>query len=275
MSSEQLAMAACVIQKAWRQYVLRKTFKWLKQNLYRAERSLTDEVLRRLSPNEGKLLKDRVMQARVRFRFGGTCFPPKILYKIYTKGTNVHYFSGYKMIAPGSKAAEDSCTVMGNRTYQESIFFEEQQHRLFKIGRSYEVTDKMEYVQYMNSLDYKAPHLGGRNNGWRELSTSQLAASQSVHYDLRKRGDRDPAWAASLRLLPRQPENAKSADHVTAQMFQDLSRKRLEADVAADGGKPRPGLPNREAEMDDDFGLLFEWTNNLSFDHLMDYVINE
>jgi hypothetical protein len=40
----------------------------LKLYLVRMERALTDEVLKRLSPNEAKLLRDPAMQARVRFR---------------------------------------------------------------------------------------------------------------------------------------------------------------------------------------------------------------
>lgn len=80
-------------------------------------------------------------------RLGGTCYPPQILYKIFTKGMNVHYFSGDKIIEPGSKAAEDSFNLMGRRTYLQKIFCDDMKHDLFKVGRSYEVTDRMEYVQ--------------------------------------------------------------------------------------------------------------------------------
>eukprot|EP00842_Homolaphlyctis_polyrhiza_P004376 jgi/Hompol1/493/HPOL_003919-RA len=201
MNSERKIAAANAIKRCWRGFHQRKVFKQLKYNIFHAvvrlmrteqERTMTAEVLKRLSPNEAKLLSDSVIQTRVRFRFGGSAFPPKIMYKIYTKGMGVHYISGYKMIQPGSKAAEDSCAVMGNRAFQERIFFDEQQYLAFKISQPFEVTDRMEFIQYMNSLDCKAPHLGGRNNGWRELIIGQLA-HQTVLYDMR-RGNRPHRW---------------------------------------------------------------------------------
>jgi hypothetical protein len=36
-------------------------------------------------------------------RLGGTQFPPHIMFKVVTRGINIHYFSGEKMIAPGSQ----------------------------------------------------------------------------------------------------------------------------------------------------------------------------
>ncbi|KAI8904302.1 hypothetical protein EDD86DRAFT_77063 [Gorgonomyces haynaldii] len=82
---------------------MKRTFKWLKIQLSKMERALANEVLKRLSPNEAKLLRDPVFQSRIRFRLGGSEFPPKILFKIYTKGMNVHYFSGHRIITAHSQ----------------------------------------------------------------------------------------------------------------------------------------------------------------------------
>ncbi|KAH6572851.1 hypothetical protein BASA62_003213 [Batrachochytrium salamandrivorans] len=110
------------------------------------ERSITADILRRISPNEGKLLNDTAIQSRVRFRFGGCTFPPKILFKIYTKGMGVQYLSGHKMILPGSQAAQDSYTIMGHRAFKREAMSVESQCGLPRIVMPYEVTDKMEYV---------------------------------------------------------------------------------------------------------------------------------
>ncbi len=134
---------------------------------------LTKEVLKRLAPQEGALLSDPAIKAKVRFRLGGQKFPPKILYKIYTTGLNVHYFNGHDAIAAGSKAAEDSFSVMGSRCYQEKIVFQDFHPDPYKISKAYEVTDKMEYIQFMNTLDKKPAHLGGRSNDWRELKLTR------------------------------------------------------------------------------------------------------
>ena len=83
----------------------------------------------------------------VSFRLGGETFPPKILFKIYTSGMNVHYFNGQDNINAGSKAAEDAFSVMGSRCFQEKILFADLQKDAYKVSKAYEVTDKMEFIQ--------------------------------------------------------------------------------------------------------------------------------
>ena len=39
---------------------------------------------------------------------GGTHFPPEIYFKIFTKGLNVHYYSGGQMIEAGSKVGVEN-----------------------------------------------------------------------------------------------------------------------------------------------------------------------
>ena len=60
---------------------------------------------------------------------------------------NVHYFSGQDTIHAGSKAAEDSFGVMGSRCFHEKILLADLQKENYKVARSYEVTDKMEFIQ--------------------------------------------------------------------------------------------------------------------------------
>jgi hypothetical protein len=76
------------------------------------------------------------------------------------------------MELPNCQAAEDSFSVMGARCFNEKILLNEIQLNTYKINKRYEITDKMEYLQFMNTLDKKPPHMGGRNNDWRELQTS-------------------------------------------------------------------------------------------------------
>ncbi|KAI9143241.1 hypothetical protein BKA69DRAFT_1063090 [Paraphysoderma sedebokerense] len=91
------------IWKAWERYKLRTTFKILKSELLKCQKALTFHLLKKLSPRELEILKDPILQARIRFRFGGSQFPPLIYYKVYTLGTNVHYFSGNRVIKAGSQ----------------------------------------------------------------------------------------------------------------------------------------------------------------------------
>ncbi|KAH6585756.1 hypothetical protein BASA61_006739 [Batrachochytrium salamandrivorans] len=241
------AHAANSIKKAWKCYVQRRTFEYLKNSIYQAERSITADILRRISPNEGKLLNDTAIQSRVRFRFGGCTFPPKILFKIYTKGMGVQYLSGHKMILPGSQAAQDSYTIMGHRAFKREAMSVESQCGLPRIVMPYEVTDKMEYVHYMNSLDYHTPQLGGRNNGWRELANSN-APNLSFGYTMSQGSTQKPYSSARLSFKPRRKLTTK---HCSEMGLENVSNNVL----------------------DDGFGLLFEWTNQLSVDHLRDYTL--
>ena len=103
-------------------------------------------------------------------RFGGDSFPPLVLYKMYSKGSNVHYFSGNRIIQPGSQASMDSCSIMGNRVFHQNALQTQYSQKTFKTYEPYQVDNKLEFIQYMNSLDDRPAYLGGRNNGWRELS---------------------------------------------------------------------------------------------------------
>ena len=164
--------ASIVISRAWKSYKMRSTFAWLKSNLLKAQHSLSSDILKRLSPKEAQILKDPTSKSRIRFRFGGTDFPPTILFKIYTLGTPIQYFSGHKLIKSGSQAARDSCIIMGPRTFYENIVMQEYHHNLFDIYEDYEVGNQIEVVKYLNSLDERPPSLGGRNNTWRELTVA-------------------------------------------------------------------------------------------------------
>jgi hypothetical protein len=66
----------------------------------------------------------------------------------------------------------DAFTVMGAKTYHEGVILEEHYQKTFGVYEPYQVGNKMEFVQYLNSLDERPAYLGGRNNGWRELAGS-------------------------------------------------------------------------------------------------------
>lgn len=64
----------------------------------------------------------------------------------------MHYFSGQDTIHAGSKAAEDSFGVMGSRCFHEKILLADLQKENYKVARSHEVTDKMEFIQVATDL---------------------------------------------------------------------------------------------------------------------------
>jgi len=164
-----------IIVRAWKRYLDRKTFQILKNSLNEIKKLCTNEILRKLNPRESVLFDDPLSRGKIRFRFGGETFPPYIYYKIYSSGQNIHYFSGYRILNSFSDAYHDAYKLMGNRNFEKVINKDNVWNNSCDIADPSDVTSKKEYIQYMNSLDKKPIYLGGRNNGWRELSTLSIS----------------------------------------------------------------------------------------------------
>jgi hypothetical protein len=110
---------------------------------------MTIHLVKMLSPKEAELLMEPTSQCRVRFRLGGNTFPPTVYYKIFTSNSNVHYFSGKRIIEFGSDADIQAISLMGNRTYYEAMrsmaFYLNPKHP--DVSEHYEVTNRKEYIQ--------------------------------------------------------------------------------------------------------------------------------
>ena len=186
LSEERRVREAVVqIESWWIRCRNRKIFFLLKEGICAAERTLTFQVLRKISPVEAELLNDPALNTRVRFRFGGTDFPPRILFKIFTSikscSSSIHYLSGKKFIKPGSKAAVDAGRQMGNRRLMEQLIADTCQQQGGKVTSDYEVTNLKELVQYRASLDETPAYLGGKDNTWRELDLRVLPRHHVMH----------------------------------------------------------------------------------------------
>lgn len=74
---------ASVIQRAWRAYCNIRVYRYLRDIILNKLHGLPADLLRSIIPMETDFL-DRASGIHVRFRLGGSIFPPKIYYKIYT-----------------------------------------------------------------------------------------------------------------------------------------------------------------------------------------------
>ncbi|XP_065889234.1 uncharacterized protein CXorf58-like isoform X2 [Dysidea avara] len=168
--------AARIIEKWWIRTRNRKVFEVLKRAVCTAEHSVTSEVLRKLCPLEADLLKDPTIKAKVRFRFSGTEFPPKIVFKVFISsgGFGIKYFSGKKVITPASEAARDACKQMGDRKFCDQMMSDACQHAQQKITSDVDVTSLKDYVQYSANMDESPAYVGGKDNTWRNLKLDSL-----------------------------------------------------------------------------------------------------
>lgn len=101
-ASRKLLSAILRVQRAWRRLSDYRVYESLKDTIAGFRRTGDPcLLLRTVLPRESMLL-DPSMQVHVRFRLGGTRFPPSIYYRIYTHGTVVDLGA----FAPRNYAAE-------------------------------------------------------------------------------------------------------------------------------------------------------------------------
>ncbi|EKX34623.1 hypothetical protein GUITHDRAFT_90419 [Guillardia theta CCMP2712] len=175
-----IEIAAKKIWRCWRSFRNRRIFAYLRHAVCRAEDSLTHQVLRKISPLEASVLRDPTLNARLRFRFGGSNFPPLILYKIFINA-NVQYIAGANRILAGSKAAEDACDIMGERKYFDIILSDVE--NCTPLSDSVLIQDDLSLqtrLKEHSMLDSHAVWLGGRGNGWRVLIDDRFIINENA-----------------------------------------------------------------------------------------------
>ncbi|KAI9197300.1 uncharacterized protein BJ171DRAFT_585812 [Polychytrium aggregatum] len=199
---------------------------------------------------------------------------------------------------------------MGNRLFVENRVAEDLEAKGLHVPEAIDVTNKMEYVQFLNTLDHKPAFLGGRNNEWRELpnlrmylSNVEYKPSQThgiVMYDMilkrpynPKSGSRKSSAASSVPnimhqitdpndenaqisiLIPTKKPPKPSPTVKKVQQTRKLRRLREayglgQADGAAHVHVHAHAL--HDFEIDDDFDNLFDWTTELDAEGLKDNV---
>ena len=192
-------LAAGKILRTWRSFRDRRVFAYLRHAVCRAEDSLTHQVLRKISPVEAFILRDPTLHARLRFRFGGTSFPPVILYKIFVNA-NVQYVAGTTQILPGSQAANDACDRMGERKYFDIVLSDIENCTPLADSRLVEAQDitVQARLKEHGQGDQHPIWLGGRGNGWRMLIDDRYSFNENV---LRFDASKDLASGKSGKLM--------------------------------------------------------------------------
>ena len=77
------ASAALTIQRKWRSFCARRIFRYFSDLIRFKLKGAPGDLLRHIVPSEADLL-DKAAGVHVRFRLGGTVFPPNVYFKIYT-----------------------------------------------------------------------------------------------------------------------------------------------------------------------------------------------
>lgn len=72
-----------MIQRGWRRHAARKIYRYFRDMIFFRERGDPAQLLKAINPREASML-DAASGTHLRFRLGGTTFPPVIYYKIFT-----------------------------------------------------------------------------------------------------------------------------------------------------------------------------------------------
>ena len=224
------------IERAWCSFRDRRMFKVLKRSICSAENSVTNEVLKKLNPNEASVLNDPTISAKVRFRFGGEEFPPIVMFKVFVRvgSSTSKYISGKKMIRADSEAAQDALKLMGNRKYYDQLIKDASQKSA--ITDDFDVATLRDYMMLQAHEDEMPSYLGGRHNQWRELTLENLSR-KDVLYDVvdyinnGKRSDRlrDIYPSLPVRVMP----FSQPAQHDCLKRLLEYKRKKASGSQSA------------------------------------------
>ncbi|XP_068686813.1 uncharacterized protein CXorf58-like [Montipora foliosa] len=296
--------AARKIERFWCCYRDKQMFKLLKYAICAAEHSLTYEVLRKVSPLEADLLQDPVVQARVRFRFGGAEFPPIIMFKIFiqSRGQGVKYYCGKKVIKPTSEAASDSLKLMGNRKFYDQLIADLCQREKDGITDEIDITTMKDYMKYLSHLDECPAETGGKSNTWRRLTLDAIPRHNIVRDifgyvefglttpqllkecpDLLSIKPTQEIQVANIRTIPILRKKAYTEYSNPSPVRRSRKAVMRVAKMRKMYGLDRPELDGKTPEMEvdnkdifdnddndweDQADKLYEWTRNLSLDAL-------
>lgn len=222
------------VQKCWRSFTNRRIFAYLKETLVFREQGDPRELLRCINPREANQF-DAAAQIHVRFRLGGTLFPPAIYYKIYTHApvTDIGAF------APRDYTAYEQPPpiVLHNHAHPGD-------------GRA-------------EMLAAAAKHSGwyrrSENNGWRPVAGDVLGDIETT-----ARSSRPIVWHhdKTVRREAMLQKRKEKKRRWMRQMYA-LGKSGMEGATAASASA---GGPAGDDDDDDDLDDLLQWSDSLDYD---------
>ncbi|XP_055978036.1 uncharacterized protein CXorf58 homolog [Sorex fumeus] len=208
---------ALIIQRAWLSYSDRGIFQLLKHTICAVEHYVTYEILKKVSPSEGELIKDPSMKYKVRFRFGGETFPPYIVFKIFlhTDGHGYKYFCGRNILKSSTEAIADSYRLMGKNKFYNQMMEDEHFHQKFKVSDEIDVITMKDYMQYSSLLDNIPASCGGRNNHWRRLNLKNIPKTMMIYdiIDFVQSGTVSKRFQKEMKFLKQKPQSEEMHQH--------------------------------------------------------------
>lgn len=300
-----MKVAALKIENCWCRHRDRQMFQLMKYAVCSADNCLTHEIMRKINPVEAELLNDPVFKAKIRFRFTGVEFPPYIVFKVFikTNGVGLKYLSGKKNIKPASKAAKDSCHLMGNRKFFDQMISDLCEEKSSSIRDELDISCLQDYMKYISKIDETPAKAGGKDNLWRKLSLESVpqkhiifdvltylqdgTKTEKLGKYLLKGPSSQSQQVELITLLSKNkspPKTSRRSKQAVARVNkmrnlykEAITKQESESDIAPrmspefddEDDEIAPSVVLTEIDFDDESWdsegqLLFEWTKNLS-----------
>mmetsp|Transcript_23029 Transcript_23029/g.75059 ORF Transcript_23029/g.75059 Transcript_23029/m.75059 type:complete len:395 (-) Transcript_23029:67-1251(-) len=249
------------IQRAWRSYTSVRIYRYYRDLIRFRERGDPAVLLRSINPQEANLV-DAATGLHVKFRLGGTTFPPLIFYKIFTH-----------------RPITDMCSFSPKDYTQERTIAPKLKHNNLEPGTMIDMGGGQWYMRV-------------ENNGWRPISdrvlvdvdpiTQYTAAKRyTFHFDpgmrreekIARRKQKQREWM--MKLYKQGRASAAGADDDDGGESSSAAYTRPTTGTSVSTETDSHGLPMRpkgqtpfdefdaeEAELEE----MLEWTGNLDFD---------
>lgn len=256
--------AARIIQRAWQSFRNKRIYRFYRDLIQFRERGDPKEMLRAINPREAQLA-DAAAGVHVRFRLGGSMFPPLVFYKIYTHRavTDINAFGPRNYAGEVPLSAKQLHNKPGRGASASA--------QLRNARDDFRVDDSLrEFIRPDGTRGMRSTqgwYARVENNGWRPISERVLVDEDPVTTSTK--AHRQPLFHFDPAV--RRDERVRRAK----QRRRDWLLKMYtgaggEPNEQADAGLPRlPGSSLADLDPDDMDELqvdeLLEWSQHLDF----------
>jgi len=231
--------AVLALQRAWRCYTNRQIFHYFRDMIRFREEGDPAELLRCINPKEAHMM-DAAAKIHVRFRLGGSMFPPTIYYKIYTHGavTDVNAFAprDYTAHFQAPPVVLHNKEKAGDRVRAEN---RENWYRRFENNGWRPISDKI-----LEEPDAALLSGAARTTEWHHVKTKRREEA------VRQRKQKKLKWLQHMYALGKAEGGTESGD----------SGGGAAAVLSAGGSMAE------EAEAEAELTALLQWSDSLDFD---------
>lgn len=231
----QLGRVVVMLQRVWRKWTYRRIFYYFRDLVKFREQGDARELLRCINPREAAMM-DAASAVHVRFRLGGSTFPPTVFYKIFTH-------------APVADVGAYAPRDYTSHFQPPPIML----HNNDKPGRKLE--------ECTHSGWYKRVE----NNGWRPVAGTALQEFEGVV------AAKPVPWHHSK--LVRRETLAKQRKQKKLEWLQKMYKIGKEGADVTVAALSSEGHESVEGEGEDDIEQLLKWSDDLDFDsYLQDWM---